>query len=153
MKEDVKAAFKKAITQFDAREEAADHERKKVATARQEFEVECKRIIDQVIVPTLKEIGDELQQSGWVCRTVPLTDNAGVKFEVYRGNMMAGGGAGRPYIAFVSAPDQLKLGVTSSTQSVGQGRKDYPLGQAWDDFVSNEVLRFFQQLASERQTY
>ena len=151
MKEDVKAAFKKAITQFDAREEAADHERKKVATARQEFETECKRVIDQVIVPTLNEIGGMLQQSGWIYTTALLPAETGVRFEIYRGNMMAAGGIVRPHIAFSSLPERPKLGIISYSQTSGGGPQEYDLGQVSDDFVASQVLPFFERLAAERR--
>jgi hypothetical protein len=148
MRDEVRDAFKKVI----ARQRIADQERKRVAWTRQDFENEFKRVRDQIIVPTLNDIGNMLHESGWTCNIVslssdPLSSDASMKFEVYRGMMMAGGET-RPYIAFSSLPARFKLQIIWYTLW-GHGGEEYSLDQVSDDFVAQQVLPFFDQLVTD----
>jgi hypothetical protein len=154
MRRDVRDAFKKVITEFDAREQAAEQELLRIAKAQQDFETEFKRVRDKIIIPILNEIGNMLQQSGWMCQTVPEPpsdppsfDDA-VRFEVFREMMSDYGDEIRPYIAFSGMPEHLKLNITWSTHW-SESDEEYPLELVSDDFIAQQVLSFFEQLAAE----
>jgi hypothetical protein len=160
MRDDLRDAFNKVV----ARDQVADQERKRVGKARQDFASEFERIKDQIIVPTLNEIGNLLQEAGWSCEIVPYPPNIGfgfpdpskrwsdasVKFEVYQGGMMAGGelDGETPSMSFVCLPKRLKVSIEWYTPS-GHGSQEYLLDQVSEDFVAQQVLPFFDQLVAD----
>jgi hypothetical protein len=150
IRDDIKRAFKALIEQSDVQEKATERERKRTAKARQVFENEFKRVTDQIIVPTLAEIGSLLQRSGWTCSTTPLSSELGIRFEVSRGTTTkAIGETGRSHIAFACLSERLRLGIVSFGHTSGGGRHEYALGDVSNDFVAQQVLLFFRRLTTE----
>jgi hypothetical protein len=146
---DVRNAFKELIAQSQAREEAADQQHRRTAKARADFEREFKRVMEEVIIPTLNEIASLLQQSGWICKILPSDAGIGVSFEASRPAMAAVAGKGLPHITFSSVPERLRFGVGSLTQLSGGGQLEYPLNEVSGDFVARQVLLFFRRLTNE----
>jgi hypothetical protein len=144
-------AFKELIYQSQAREEAINQQRKRIATARAEFEHEFRHVMAEVITPTLNEIGTLLQQSGWTCETIPLPADigVGVSFEVSLPEMKPVAGDGLPRVTFLSVPDRLRLDIDSLALSSVGGRPEYPLKEVSTDFVAHHVLLFFHRLTNE----
>jgi hypothetical protein len=149
--DDIITAFKELIEQSQAREEETNQERKRTAKARVEFEHEFRHVMAEVITPTLNEIGNLLQQSGWTCETIPLrTDiGVGVSFEASLPEMKAVAGDRLPRVTFLSVPDRLRVDIDSLTLSSSGGRPEYPLKEVSVDFVAHHVLLFFHRLTNE----
>jgi hypothetical protein len=128
MKERIKAAFKQAIDKYEASATAAKQGEAKKLTERQGFEIEYRRVRDNVIIPALKEVANDLlEPAGWKCDIRQDEKDIETTLEVYRDDMepMSGEGRGGP-----SHP--------------------YELGAITEDVIHRELLNFFQRLASER---
>jgi hypothetical protein len=151
MADDVKNAFKRLIEQCEAGEESARQERQRAAKARADFENEFRCVMEQIIVPTLNEVGSLLRQSRWTCKTILSSPDAGVgvSFEASRPAMKAVANRGLPHITFSSVPEHLKVGVSSFSQLSGSGRPEYRLEEISSDFVARQTLLFFRQLTSD----
>ena len=149
IRDDMRMAFRDLIAKSNAREHAADWERKRLTEGRRDFEQAFWRATEGIIVPTLDAIANLLRRAGWRCDIVPLLPGLGVSFAVYRGTMTAVGESGRPRIVFATAPRRPALEVTVFTQTIGGGCHEYGLGNVSNDFVVDQVLLFFRRLTTE----
>jgi hypothetical protein len=147
MTPDTKAAFQRLSAEIEAKAKSARNEQQRQEDALRQFQTECSKIMSDVVVPSLQEIEPLLQEAGFVSNITQTAD--AVKLVLYRGNMMAVGGAGRPYVEFSAQPGSLKLGIASASLRQGSGRQDYLLSQITDDFVAKQVLTIFERLATE----
>src|SRR5438270_2585348 len=68
MKEAIKTAFKQALEKHEALAATAKQEQADKLTATHGFEIEYRRVRDNVIIPALKEVANDLlEPAGWKC--------------------------------------------------------------------------------------
>jgi hypothetical protein len=151
MADDVKNAFTQLIEQCEACEEAAHQERQRAGKAEADFENAFRSVMEQIIVPTLNEVGSLLRQSRWTCKTVLSSPDTGVgvTFEASRPAMKAVADRGLPHITFSSVPEHQKVGISSFSGLSGNGRPEYRLEEISSDFVARQTLLFFRQLTND----
>jgi len=142
MKDEIKAGFDTAAASHsrtvaeEAREEAKEqHERA-------QFKLNCKRVMNDNIIPALMQIEALLNQNGWQCRLTSNLEKLQVTFEVYRGSTEARLGS-LPYISFYADDQQLEMVVYYSPNDDGKGLS---LSEITHDAVQREVLTFFREL-------
>jgi hypothetical protein len=150
MKDDTKAKFEQAIDGYVAASVHAKEEQDQKLSARQRFEQQWRENRDAVVMPALTQIAELLHTKGWQCQITSVDADLGVTIDVYKGLMRGVVGSGRPHITFKADPHSEKISVRSTTQSgsgaVGTGGFGMPLTE---EVVQQQVLQFFQRLASE----
>jgi hypothetical protein len=148
MKKEIKDALEKAIADFDTHvaERQRAHERQVVE--QNKFEAEWRRVRDDVVVPALRQVRDLLVRAGWKCEVRISDKNHEVRLLTYRDKMVTA--TGRPYVGFEPGANLVKVRITTQGYSGEEGQ--FPLGQINEDFVQTCASRFFERLASERQS-
>jgi hypothetical protein len=114
VKEDIKTAFEKAANSFDARADAANQQRERDLTERQQFEEGYRVKKDAVIRPALEAVTNILELHGWTCK-ISDSKTGSTKFEVFRGNMK-GASATRPHITFSADAGLRQVMIHKATQ-------------------------------------
>jgi hypothetical protein len=147
VKEDTKAAFEKAASAYDAREDAAKQQRDKAFTERQEFEAGYRRKREDVILPLLRVVIQILEPHGWTCK-ISDGETASIKFEVFRGNIR-GVSTARPHVSFIPDAGSRQITIYTTTQTQVIPKVTCQLTELTEDSVSKCVLEFFEKLASE----
>jgi hypothetical protein len=147
MKDETKKAFEAAVAKSRARETRAAQAQEKQIGARQQFEVKYRAAVENVIVPALKEIAqDILEPAGWTCDVRRAELHLQVTLDVYRGDMKAVGGRERPHISFSQDDASSQMNVYASTPSQGGPSGPYPVDAITIEAVQREALKFFQRL-------
>jgi hypothetical protein len=150
MKEAVKSAFKQAIEKYQALATAAKQEQANKLTAREGFEIEYRRVRDKVIIPALKEVANDLlDPAGWKCDIRQDEKDIETTLEVYRDDMKAVSGEGRPRIGFAADASRRTVNVYSASLFQGEPSHSYEPEAITEEVIHHEVLKFFQRLASE----
>ena len=142
-------ALEQAITDYDARADDVQIAAERVISERDQFLQNFRNATQDIILPALGEIQLELEKHGWKCDAIPSKESDSIKFEIFRGEMVAAGGQSRPFINFAALPDSSEVEIYSATQSEGSGQDRYPTSQVTPDFVQQQVLAFVQKLAAE----
>jgi hypothetical protein len=151
MDEETRRAFQAVISQSATRDRAAAEARQLREDTATTFATDFARTLREVIVPEFNQITPMLTAGGWMCESHEEADHLGLEFHIYKGNMAGAGGRRRPNIQFKGNPTTQKVLVGSSTPLMSDGGKWYLLSEITGDFVSAQVLAFFQRLAQERQ--
>lgn len=152
MKDETRAGFEQALAEYEARSRAATDAREEKVAQRHRFEVEYRRVRDNVIVPALKQIADELlEPRGWKCNLRSVEQTIEATLEIYRGDLKTVSSGERPFISFKAEPHAPHFTVYTSAQSQGGPQCTRPLEEVSDEFVHQRVLEFFQLLASVRR--
>jgi hypothetical protein len=142
-----KAAFEKAATDFEARDQQRREVDEERVSDRRNFEQNWKAICQDVVVPALEQIGQQvLKPIGWSYEI--SSDPMWVTIQMYKGKIMAAGGLRRPYVTFVADSFALTINVSAASISHGGGERSHiPLEEISEDFVQQTVLKVFQRLA------
>jgi hypothetical protein len=148
VKEDIKTAFERAASTFDARADAAKQQRDQDLTERQQFEEGYRRKRDDVILPALKAVTNILEPHGWTCKISESKTGSTTKFEVFRGNMK-GASATRPHINFSADAGSREVTIHKATQTPGPPKLTCSLTELTEESVGKFILEFFEQLTSE----
>jgi len=147
MKDETKKAFEAAVAKSRGRETRAAQAQEKQINARKQFEAKYRTAVEDVIVPALKEIAqDILEPDGWTCDVRRVELRLQVTLEVYRGDMKAVGGRERPHISFSQDDASSQMNVYASTPSQGGPSGTYPVDAITIEVVQREALKFFQRL-------
>jgi hypothetical protein len=147
MKDETKAAFANVMAQHDARVTQAKQLAEAIQTERQVFETNYRVQRDNVIIPALKELANEiLQPRGWRCEIQPVEKEIAVTFEVYKGDMKALGGKRRPHIRFSSDTFASKVNVFYAAQTQAGPIGTFAPPAITADFVHQEVLKLLERL-------
>jgi hypothetical protein len=150
MKSEIKAAFQKAAEEHEARAVERLREQEKRLTDRDQFEAGWRDARARIVLPALRQIGEEvLTPAGWTSEVRSDDKEESATIEVYRGSMHALGTTRRPSITFVIDRHSPTIFVTSQSISQGGGQGKFPLDEVTEDFVQGSVLKFFQRLTSE----
>src|SRR5437764_10137 len=148
MKEAIKTAFKQALEKHEALAATAKQEQADKLTATHGFEIEYRRVRDNVIIPALKEVANDLlEPAGWKCDVRQDEKDIETTLEVYRGDLKPVSGEARPRIGFAADASQQKMNVYSASVFQGGPSHPYELEAITEDVIHQEVLRFFQRLA------
>lgn len=152
MRQETRAAFELALAGYEARSKAALQDKEDRLTQRHQFEDECRRIRDGVIVPGLNEVASMLlEPRGWKCEVRTVEKNSEATLEIYRGDMKTVSSSERPLIGFKAEAHTPRLTVYTSGQHQEEPESSYPLAEVSDDFVHQRVLEFFQRLVVGRR--
>lgn len=152
MRQETRTAFEQALSGYEARNKAALQDKEDRLTQRQQFEAECRRLRDDVIVPGLKEVATELlEPRGWKCEVRTVEKNSEATLEVYRGDMKTVSSSERPLIGFKAEAHAPRLTVYTSGHHREEPESSYPLAEVSDEFVHQRVLEFFQRVVSGRR--
>ncbi len=149
MREETKAAFQAALEQHAVQKAAIERKKAQELAQLEERAIGARRLRDDVILPALKEIADDLLlPNGWhsIVRSGPSGISATI--EIYKGEMMAVNGK-RPMFAFSldSAGQKMTLSEATLLQDIiGEPQK---LSVITEDFVQDRALKFFQKLSRE----
>jgi len=148
MRDETRAAFEQALAGYEARAKAvADLKDEKLAQRRR-FELEFRRLRDGVIIPALKQIADELlEPRGWKCNLRSFEQSTEATMEIHRDDIKTVSSGERSFISFKAEPHAPALTVRTSAPSGGP-ECTRPLDTVTSDFVQQQVLEFFQLLAS-----
>jgi hypothetical protein len=152
MKDETRAAFEQALAGYEARTKAAADAKDEKLAQRRRFEVEFRRLRDKVIIPALKQIAEELlEPRGWKCNLRYLEQTIEATLEIYRGDVKTVSSGERSFISFKAEAHSPEFTVYTSAQSQGGPQCTRPLEEVSGDFVQQQVLEFFQLLASGRR--
>jgi len=152
MKPEIKAAFKEAAQQYDARIAAQKKAEEQRNPDREEFEARWYSARQNIVVPALEQIRDELRRHGWIAEvwTSDAVDQHAT-LEIFKGsNMVAAGGRTKPRISFSILPHSQSVTIAAYSISQGGGSESKPLGEITGEFVQAKVLEFFERLTSGR---
>ena len=151
MKAETRAGFEQALAGYDARTKAAAAAKDEKLSQRRQFEAEYRQVRDDVIVPALKQIAEELlEPRGWKCNLRFSEQTIESTLEIYRGDVKTVSTGERSFIGFKAAAHTPELVVHTSAQSQGGPQSTRPLDGVSGDFVQQQVLEFFRLLASGR---
>ena len=148
MKHALKAAFEQAIASTDARSKAATElQQQRLAKQRQfdhDFGVTC----TTVIAPALNEVADFLRSKGWNAELLPMQGDGTFGLSIYKENMFAIGGDGRPHIAFRgdTFSQRVMVSFVPATPPT-YAEAPYLLSDFTEDFVQSTALKFFRFLS------
>jgi hypothetical protein len=150
MRDEVRAGFKLAVADYDARIKAASDAKEAKLAQRHRFEADYRRIRDSVIIPALKQVADELLEPyGWKCNVRSIEQTIEATLEIYRDDLKIVSSGERPFISFKAEAHAPTFSVyTSSQQSQAGPHSARPVAEMSGDFVQQQVLEFFQILAS-----
>src|SRR5258706_610125 len=72
---------------------------------RHQFEVDCRRVRDTVILPALKQIAEELlEPRGWTCNVRSVEQTIEATLEIYRSDLKTVSSGELPFIGFKAGP-------------------------------------------------
>jgi hypothetical protein len=127
MKSEIKAAFQKAAEEHEARAVERLREQEKRLTDRDQFEARWRDTRARIVLPALRQIGEEvLTPAGWTSEVRSDDKEESATIEVYRGSMHALGTTRRPSITFVIDRHSPTIFVTSQSISQGGGQGKFP---------------------------
>ena len=148
MKNAIKAAFEQAIASSDARSKAATQAQLKRLTEQRQFDHDFGVTCTTVIVPALKEVAGLLRSKGWNAEVSPMQCDGTIGLSVYKGDMFAIGGDGRPHIAFRGDTDNQRVMVSLVPAAPPTyAEAAHMLSDFTEDFVQGTALKFFQSLS------
>ena len=152
MKEETRAGFEQALAGYETRAKAAAAAKEAKFAQRHQFEVDCRRVRDTVILPALKQIAEELlEPRGWTCNVRSVEQTIEATLEIYRSDLKTVSSGERPFIGFKAAPHAQHFTVAWSTQPEGGPPSTSPLEALSEEYVHQRVLEFFQVLALGRR--
>ena len=147
MEDEIRKRFEQAISKAHNREVAAEKTQQRRASEREEFEANYERTAENVILPALKEIAQEvLEPAGWGTEVSRVDLDVTVRLEVRRGDIRSMIG-GHPTIRFSRCRSDPRVIVSLETRTY-QGGDSYRLDEITADFVQQRALSFFEQVAT-----
>jgi hypothetical protein len=148
MKNAIKAAFEQTIASSDARSKAATEAQQQRLTKQRQFDHDFGVTCTTVIAPALKEVADFLRSNGWNAEVSPMQGDGTIGLLVYKGNMFAVGGDGRPHIVFRGDTHNQRV-MVSFVPAAPPTYAEAPhiLSDFTADFVQGTALKFFQSLS------
>ena len=148
MKNAIKAAFEQAIESSDARSKAATEQQQQRLTKQRQFDHDFELTCATVIAPALKEVADFLRSNGWAAEVFPMQGDGTIGLSVYKGNMFAVGGDGRPHVAFRGDAHSQRVMVSFVPAAPPTyAEASHILSDFTPDFVQATALKFFQFLS------
>jgi hypothetical protein len=148
MKNAIKAAFEQAIATSDARSKAETEAQQQRLTKQQQFDHDFGVTCTTVIAPALKEVADVLRRNGWNADVLPMQSDGTIGLSVYKEDMFAIGGDGRPHIAFRGDTDNQRVMVSFVPAAPPiYAEAPHTLSDFTDDFVQGAALKFFRFLS------
>jgi hypothetical protein len=148
MKNAVKTAFEQAIASSDARSKAATEAQQQKLTKQEQFDHDFGVTCTAVIAPALKEVADFLRSSGWNAEVSPMQGDRGIGLSVYKGDMFAVGGDGRPHIVFRGDTHNQRVMVSLVPATPPTyGEAPHILSDFTEDFVQSTALKFLRLLS------
>ena len=147
MKDEIRKQFEQAISKAHNREVAAEKSQQRRASEREEFEADYERTAENVILPALKEIAQEvLEPAGWSTDVGYIDPEVTIRLVIRRGEIRSMIG-GHPTIFFSRCRFDPKVLVSVETRSY-QGGESYRLDEITADFVHQRALSFFEKVAA-----
>jgi hypothetical protein len=147
MKDEIRKQFEQAISKAHNREVAAEKAQQRRASEREEFEADYERTAENVILPALKEIAQEvLEPAGWSTDVGYIDPEVTIRLVIRRGEIRSMIG-GHPTIFFSRCRFDPKVLVSVETRSY-QGGESYRLDEITADFVHQRALSFFEKVAA-----
>jgi hypothetical protein len=148
MKNAIKAAFEQAIASSDARSKAAAEAQRQRLTKERQFDQDFGVTCTTVIVPALKEVAGFLRSNGWNAEVSPMQGDGTIGLSVYKGDMFAVGGDGRPHIAFRGDTHSQRVMVSIVPAAPPTyAEAAHMLSDFTADFVHGTALKFFEFLS------
>jgi hypothetical protein len=148
MKNSVKAAFEQAIASSDALSRAASEAQRQKLTEQQQFDHDFGVTCTTVIVPALKEVAGLLRSKGWNAEVSPMQCEGTIGLSVFKGDMFAIGGDGRPHIAFRGDTHNQRVMVSLVPAAPPEyAEAPHMLSDFTEDFVQSTALKFFRSLS------
>ncbi len=152
MRDETRAAFEQALADYEARIKAAVDVKNEKLAQRRRFEVDFRQLRDEIVIPALKQIAEELlEPRGWKCNLRYVEQTIEATLEIYRSDVKTVSSGERSFISFKAEAHAPEFTVYTSAQSQGGPQCTRPLEEMSGDFVQQQVLEFFQLLASERR--
>lgn len=149
MKEETRVGFERALAGYESRAKAVADAKEAKFAQRHQFEVEYRRVRDAVIIPALKQVAEDLlEPRGWKCHLRTAEQAIEATLEIYRSDLKTVSTGERPFITFKAAAHAPQFTVSSSAQSQGGPQGPRALDEVTTEFVQQQVLEFFQLLAS-----
>jgi hypothetical protein len=148
MKNAIKTAFEQAIVSSDAVSKAAMEAQQQILTKQQQFDHDFEVTCAKVIVPALREVAEFLRRSGWDAEVSPLEGDGSIGLSIYKGDMFAVGGDGRPHVVFRGDAhnQRVMVGLVPATPPT-YAEAPHKLSDFTEDFVQGTALKFFQCLS------
>jgi hypothetical protein len=149
MKDQTRAAFEETLAEIRARATAQATAQGIQRAEREQFEREFRRLRDRVIVPALNEIQLMLEPQGWICQIQVPDNDRGLRvvFLLFKGNMSAVGGYGRPFLSFEANMPNIVIQVLTTRKQISP-EPSATISDVTEDFVQNIAPKFFKLLAA-----
>ncbi len=149
MKSEIREAFRKAASVYEARQADQQRAQENKVSERQRFEAEWRRVVDRILKPALEQISQEiLGPANWTSEVRTLDSDRAITMQVYKGTMFAQGSSKRPSITFAADAYSPKINVASQSITQGGGQGSVELSQVTEEFIQAKVLQLFERLTS-----
>jgi hypothetical protein len=148
MKNAIKAAFEQAVASSDAHSKAATQAQQQRLTKERQFDHDFGVTCTTIIVPALKEVASLLRSNGWNAEVSPIEGDGTIGLSVYKGDMFAVGGDGRPHIVFRGDTHNQRVMVSIVPAAPPTyAEAAHMLSDFTADFVHGTALKFFEFLS------
>lgn len=149
MKSEIKEAFRKAASRYEARQADQQRAQESKVSERQRFEAEWRDVVDRIVKPALAQISREiLVPASWTSEVKALDGDRAIALQIYKGTMFAQGTSKRPSITFTADAYSPKINVASQSITQGGGQGSVELSQVTEEFIQAKVLQLFERLTS-----